>query len=65
MRRCEFCADWAQWRLLYPEKDKQPKDWKQQLLCNTHKQAVEAGPSEAERKFAFIGVAPLPGIPCS
>jgi hypothetical protein len=51
MKTCDFCGQWAQWILTWP-------DGATKLLCRVHKQELETLPSELERKFTFVGAVP-------
>jgi hypothetical protein len=60
----EGCNNWAQWRVVVPEKDDNGKVLRLKtvaILCGTHKQAMEAAVKHdpgIEIRFNFVGAVP-------
>lgn len=65
MKLCDYCSQWAQWRVSAPEKDSDGKivKWTTvSILCGEHKKKMQAETETADPKvdlrFNFVGSIP-------
>lgn len=65
MKLCDYCGQWAQWRVSAPEKDANGKIVKwttKAVLCGEHKKQMQAESEQSDPKpdlrFNFVGSIP-------